>query len=345
MFSRRGSILITVMFVMTVLSLVSVSLTYRAGLESRLIRHKVIMMQLKEHASSAVAIALGRLMEEENEFDHLAEPWCTHGPLASGDWLPEWTQGRAGQPPAFVADYQVIDEEGKLNISFASSEALEKLDMRHNQIAALFDWMDEDNIAQAEGAENEYYLALSVPHYCKNAQVELLEELLQIRGFGQADYLGEDANRNRMLDPSEDDGEVSYPLDNADGRLALGWVDLLTCLGDGLINLNTAPRAVLETLPLSEDAVGQIIGFRAFDQSSSGKLEDHVFRSDLDIDQLQGLTEIDRNVLRVVATYSSKHFRIFVQSRHLPTGLRYDLQVVVRMQGDKPEILQWKGGV
>lgn len=340
--NRKGSVLIVVLFVMTVLSLVAVSFAYCTNLQSRTFRQDVIMVRLRSHAMSAVAIAMAGLVENTNDFDHRAEPWCMHEPLSSEDWLGGWTVDETGREPLFVTDYQVIDEEGKLNVSFASSEALEKLGMSTEQAASLFDWMDSDDIARAEGAENDYYMSLASPYRCKDEPVQLLDELMLIRGFGLRDYLGEDANHNRVLDPAEDDGQASLPLDNADGLLSLGWVDLLTCHGDGRVNLNTAPRAVLETLPISEESVGQIVAYREFDRDSTGDLEDHAFRSEKDIDQLQGLSEADKAVLKAVAAFKSGHFTILVQSRHLPTSLRYNLEVLVRLEGDKPEILQWR---
>jgi hypothetical protein len=170
----------------------------------------------------------------------------------------------------------------------------------------------------------------------------MLDELLLIRGFSGQDHLGEDANHNLTLDACENDGSLSYPPDDANGRLRLGWIDLLTCVGDGRININTAPEAVLRTLPISPMAVSQILGYRAFDEHSRGELKDHVFRRPSDIEQLQGLTDIDREVLLGLARFESEHFRIFVQARHLPTGLEVNLQVLVRMMSDKPQILQWK---
>jgi len=342
MAQRKGSILILILFVMVVLSMAAVSFAYRAGLERRLSTHGAVNARLRAHATSAVAIALARLAENVNEFDHLAEPWHTHEPLAAEGWLPEWSAGGDGSPPEFVTDYQVIDEEGKLNVLFASSEALEGLALSAEQIACLFDWMDQDDVVQAGGAEEDYYQKAAIPYLCKDSPLESLEELLLIRGFGPSDYYGEDADHDRVLDPCEDDGPASEPLDDADGSLRLGLVDLLTCVGDGRINLNTAPAVVLETLPLSDGAVDQIIGFRDFDENSSGELEDHVFRSAEDIAALQGLTSADRSVLSAMGRFRSEHFRIFVQSRHLKTGLSYCLEILVRMAGKRPELLQWK---
>ena len=340
-----GSVLIVVLFVMTVLGLSAVSFAYRAGLHSRSARNRAIMAQLRSHASSAAAIAMARLKENTNDFDHFAEPWHTHGPLAAEGWLADLQEDEKGRPAVFVTDYRVIDEEGKLNLTYASGNALDKLGMSSAQIAALFDWVDSDDVARAEGAENGYYTSRSYRYQCKNGRIEMLEELLMIRGFGLRDFVGEDANHNRLLDPGEDDGAASWPPDDGDGVLRLGWVDLFTCTGDGRININTAPEAVLGTLPLSDGAVSQIIGFRQFDEGTYGDLEDHVFRSQTDIDQLQGLTDYDKDVLGSLVTFTSRYFRIFVQSTHLPSGLRHHLQVLVRTDGGSLEILQWTDGI
>ena len=340
MVRRKGSILILVLFVMVVLSLTAVSFAYRAGIESRMSNQRAILAILRAQAQSALDIALARLAAETNEFDHRAEPWCAHGPLAEERWLPEWSPDQTGRPSAFVTEYQVIDEEGKLNVMYASSEDLEKLGMRAEQAAALQDWLDADSVPQAQGAEDDYYLRQPTPHRCKNAPLDVLEELLLIRGFGPADYQGEDADHDAALDEAEDDGGRTAPPDDRDGQLRLGWVDLLTCLGDGRINLNTAPEAVLRTLPLSDEAVGQVLGYRAFDEHSSGNLEDHAFRNETDIDQLQGLTPVDRDVLRTLGTFRSTHFRVFIQARHVTSRLTHRLEALVRMNGRTPKVLQ-----
>jgi len=341
---ERGSVLILVLFVMTVLGIVAVSFAYRAGLESRARRKDAVMVQLRMHAASAVAIALGSLLEDKNDFDHRGEPWHTHEQLSSDDWLPEWGKDRHGRGPDFATDYHVIDEESKLNVLFASSESLAKLGMNSAQVAGLFDWMDADDIPRVEGAEEGYYSVLESPYRCKNGPLELLDELLFIRGFDTADFLGEDANHNRILELSEDDGSLTYPPDDSNGELRLGWVDLLTCVGDGRINLNTAPRAVLRTLPISSEAVEQIVGFRSYGEGSSEKLENHAFRSRKDIDQLQGLTDADRLALRLRTKFSSTHFRVFVRSIHLPTGLSYHLQVLLRTGPGEAQVMHWRIG-
>ena len=342
---RRGAILILVLFVMVILSLLAVSFTYRAGLFRRTVLERVTMLRLRHHAASAAAIAMARLAAESNDFDHPAEPWRLHAPLPEDNWLADWNTDAAGRAAEYVTDYQVLDEEGKFNVLTASSEALRKLGMKEDQIACLFDWMDSDDVVRSEGAESAYYQALPRPHRCKNAPLESLEELLMVRGFAPGDYWGEDDDHDGQLDPCENDGPATAPADNADGVLQPGWVDLLTCQGDGRINLNTAPQSVLRTLPVTGQAVDQIIGYRQFDAGGDEDLESHAFRDPNDIRQLQGLTAADKDVLCLRGRFTSEHFRIFVCSRHPRTALQCRLEVLVKARKNaRPEVLQWKFG-
>ena len=325
----RGSMLVLVLLVLGVLALVAISFSYRVSLEQRLVRGRAVHARLREHAASCVAIAMARLRDNRNEFDHRAEPWHAHEPLAG------WDAADDGGPAEYLVDYSVIDEEGKLHVQHASSEDLATLGMSEEQASSLLDWMDaDDEPAGPLGAEHAHYALRPVPYRCKNAPLQTLGELLLVRGIGRADYLGEDRNHSRRLDPPDD----------ADGLLRLGWVDLLTCHGDGRININTAPAPVLATLPLSDGAVDQILAYRRFDELSLDELEQHAFAEPEDIEQLQGLSEADRAVLGSVARFRSTFFRIFAWSIHRPTGMRYDVEVLVRMEENTVRVVQWRVG-
>ncbi len=93
---------------------------------------------------------------------------------------------------------------------------------------AIFDWIDDDDDQRPNGAENEYYQSLSPPYECKNAPLETLDELLLIRDITPQLLFGEDANRNGLLDPNENDGTLTAPFDNGDGILDKGWSAYLT---------------------------------------------------------------------------------------------------------------------
>lgn len=97
-------------------------------------------------------------------------------------------------------------------------------------IAAIFDWMDEDDEPREGGAEGpDYYNTLEPPYNAKNGALDSIEELLLVKGITPAILYGEDTNRNGILDYNEDDGDESFPFyDNGDGLLNPGLAPFLT---------------------------------------------------------------------------------------------------------------------
>ncbi|HVP13781.1 MAG TPA: hypothetical protein VMV94_21575 [Phycisphaerae bacterium] len=79
-----------------------------------------------------------------------------------------------------------------------------------------------------KGAKDQYYMALTPPYRCKGAPFSTVEELLLVRGFTGWVLFGEDYNRNGLLDQNEDDGDATFPPDNADGQLFCGVAPFLT---------------------------------------------------------------------------------------------------------------------
>ena len=94
--------------------------------------------------------------------------------------------------------------------------------------AAVIDWRDGDGEVSPGGAEAEHYLLLDDPHECKNAPFETVDEILLVKGASVDVLVGEDANRNGVLDDREDDAGESEPQDNRDGRLDRGLSAYLT---------------------------------------------------------------------------------------------------------------------
>jgi hypothetical protein len=98
--------------------------------------------------------------------------------------------------------------------------------MTYPAASSIMDWIDADDNVERDGAENEYYLSLPEPYYCKNANFETVEELLMVRevyrdmlyGDGTAPPLGQHTS-------SRDTSGGS--LFN-DPQLARGIYDLLT---------------------------------------------------------------------------------------------------------------------
>lgn len=119
--------------------------------------------------------------------------------------------------------------------------------MTQEIVNSILDWIDSDEVALVGGAESAYYEGLAVPYSARNAPMKSVDELLQIQGVTPQLFYGEDANRNGMLDPNEDDGNESPPNDNGDGVLDVGWREYFTAsskerntnaAGDKKININ-----------------------------------------------------------------------------------------------------------
>jgi hypothetical protein len=134
--------------------------------------------------------------------------------------------------------FGLIDESGKINVNEILSFELDDYDSREmlmylpnmtEEIAdSILDWIDDDNTMREFGVETDYYETLEFPYEARNGKLESIEELLKVAGVTTELLYGEDANRNGLLDPNENDGDESLPLDNADGVLNPGWASFLT---------------------------------------------------------------------------------------------------------------------
>ncbi len=125
--------------------------------------------------------------------------------------------------------FGIVDEASKLDLNTATVEMLEALPrMTPPLAAAIVDWRDTDDDASAGGAESSTYIGLNPGYQCKNAPFETVEELRLVYGMTLEILYGEDSNQNGILDPNENDGELSPPSDSRDGHLDPGLAEYLT---------------------------------------------------------------------------------------------------------------------
>ena len=125
--------------------------------------------------------------------------------------------------------FGLVDEASKLNLNTASRTMLEALpDMTPQLAGAILDWRDSNQNVGENGAEDETYSRLDPPRRAKNAPFETIDELRLVFGATLDLLYGEDLNRNGVLDPNEDDGEESLPVDDRNGQLRRGLLDHLT---------------------------------------------------------------------------------------------------------------------
>lgn len=152
------------------------------------------------------------------------DPWSGMVPYADSGSI---TGGRFAVAAA--------DLESKLNVNLATEEELGRLltalglDAVSAQTVAqsILDWRDADDLHRPRGAEREWYEKVGSPFPPPNRDFANLDELKYVRGVSPGVY--------RSIRP------------------------VVTLLGDGRVNLNSAPAPVLATLPgLTARAVGLI---------------------------------------------------------------------------------------
>jgi type II secretory pathway component PulK len=125
--------------------------------------------------------------------------------------------------------FGLVDEASKLNLNIATTEMIQTLPrMTVELAAAVKDWRDADEDVTPGGAESETYSRLNPPYRCKNANFESIDELRLVSGAFLDILYGEDANLNGILDPNENDADVSSPSDNHDSRLDSGIFNYVT---------------------------------------------------------------------------------------------------------------------
>lgn len=144
--------------------------------------------------------------------------------------------------------YTIIDEDGKLNINTASLEQL-----RHVIASSgidtidvdaitdsILDWGDTDNLHRLNGAEEDYYRSLPKPYSCKDGPIEVIEEMLLIKGMDQKIFFGS----------PDETGQAKH--DGLNRHFAVR--------DSNNININTASRVVLESVfgdNVAENIIGQ----------------------------------------------------------------------------------------
>lgn len=175
--------------------------------------------------------------------------------------------------------YGLTDEAGKININNASEEVLINLPgMTTELVDTLIDYRDRDSETRPEGAEQDYYDQLPTPYMAKNSPLGTLEELLMVKSYNAGILYGEDANRNGLLEPNEDDSDEKFPPDDNDGLLNSGLHEVATVTatdipvsstGEAQVNINGNAQQLqgqLAATGLSNETISFIVAYRGDNQ-------------------------------------------------------------------------------
>jgi DNA uptake protein ComE-like DNA-binding protein len=223
--------------------------------------------------------------------------------------------------------YGIIDEERKINLNTAEVEILKRLfqnvasldEESATELAyCIIDWRDEDsNFQHPEyGAEDSYYKNLKHPYKTKNAEYEILEELLLVKGMN-----------NEIFDKAK---------------------DYLTVFGEGQININTASEEVLSALGLTNELVTKILSFRCGDDLKEATSDDDVFTSSsvvitelkktIPLD-LSEISQLEILIAKKQLTTISENFMIKSTAKLDNRDVTHQIIAIV---GSKGEIKYWQ---
>ena len=142
--------------------------------------------------------------------------------------------------------YRITDEESLINLNSGLPVRLDKLlqgldvqkEQRDTITDSVEDWRDPNDTHRANGAESDdYYLQRPLPYRARNANLQDVAELLQIKGVTPDLYYGQDDKP--------------------------GLVDLVTVRGRGSVNINTASRLVLQASGFADAEIDDVMQSRA----------------------------------------------------------------------------------
>ncbi len=242
---ERGFALLAVMLVLALLGVIAAEFAFAMRLEATMVksyREEIIGRHLVE---AAVQQAIREILTDSQLVGVADDGALTFFRLPARA-LPRLPRSEAPLGRGTFA-YRITDEEGRINLNTAPPDRFDRLllvlgvDKQARDIIndSLQDWKDPNELHRLNGAESDYYLKLPVPYRSRNANLEDVAELLQIRGVTPEIYFG------REREP--------------------GLAEFVTVHGAGpagQVNINTAPPTVLKALGLSDAEVSQIVQTR-----------------------------------------------------------------------------------
>lgn len=237
MTNRRGFATLIVLWVVAIAAVVLVAVQRASLGEAVAGREAMARTRAYWAAKSGIAAAIAQA-------EYSALNGDPSGPLGYLQELSLVAEGRLDGAVFQVASENTYgrvlgprDAHAMINVNTMTRDALLTLPGMTEDVAdSILDWIDDDDDTQPLGAEVGYYRAQAYSYEPRNAPFRNIEELELVAGVDPLLVRGEDWSLNGLLDPNEDDGDASWPPDNADGRLDAGWSAIITAasVGDSL---------------------------------------------------------------------------------------------------------------
>lgn len=329
---RKALVLIVVVYIIASLSMLAFALAFRSRIAIKGTSLLTERLQQDQLALAACTQALSILAEDDRNVDYLAEPWSGLHKLLPSE--------AAGQPvdtndTPWEVNWELIDESAKINVNLASVDLLSGIEsLDEAAVASILDWIDQDDVPNPDGAEDDYYSGLAPAYRCKNGPVDSMEELLLIKGISSKIYYGSNIEQGGNL-PLETSADFAESAEENWQDDFVGLYDLLTVYGDGRININTASRQVLDAMPLLSDAaVSEIV--------SRQKRPAQKFSSIADIENSDNFNVTDKLLLTDIAKFNSNHFQLIINIRKKGNSFWCEYVATIERQGKNAHVLSWQ---
>jgi general secretion pathway protein K len=197
--SPKGVALIMVLWVIAILSVVVLEFCFAMRTEVHITKNYKEEFQLYTMAEGGVQCAIAELIyKHDSRIRQLMKTKkFEEMPPEKREWL---TDGRPYPIPfdQGTCEIRILSEAGKVNINIVTESTLRKIidqfglegEVKDIVVDSILDWRDPDDFYRVNGAENEYYQSLKEPYYCKNGNLDSIEELLLVRGVTPALFYG-----------------------------------------------------------------------------------------------------------------------------------------------------------
>lgn len=337
---ERGIALIIVMICIAVLGILAIGFAYSMKVETRLHMNNNAEGDMLAIGIGSIhkAVALLNLRDPSEPFDALNQKWAG-GP---GSAMTSNLLAIVELDP----NTKIVDMERRANINMADERLLTQAMTLIGVDAAdsgpitssILDWIDPDKNEHPNGTETSYYETLDPPYQSKDAPVDDLTELLLVRGVSQEVFWGGMATNHQ---PATFQSKLGMQRGNQPIVYPVGLADLFCPLSAGQININTAPREVLQMILNGDEAAAdRIIACRAGPDGADGTGDDVPFRNPgegLQCAQLPG------NYISQVANYFTVRSRLFQIEVHAEVnGTHRYFYAIVDRDASKILTFFWK---
>jgi hypothetical protein len=327
---RSGSVLVLVLIVISAMTIVAFGLAYQTRIEMRLSKSSSQQAILQNMALSGLEAAKAILSEKELTCEQTARV-CRFYP--SKDNLKLFEQLKLPLDEDIRIVFWIKDESSFLDLNKSNSAIWENLSsFGRDKRACILDWIDADSDTNPDGAETDYYERLEPAYTCKNASIVCLKELLFVKNITRDDYLG-NTSKDEILNP--DDAE---PLFYNNSSRQLPFINTFTTFGQETVNINTVSGAILSILlGLDQQAADTVLAYRNGPDGMENTDDNRFFERGEDILQIEGLSELQKELLSQYCCFNSDTFRVFSLAKN--NRQAYLLMATVRSIENKPKII------